>query len=576
MKLDIENKILFPFMILIMLSIIVLGMVSYLNGYHLLLDIKERHIKEELKESIIYIEDLNERITKGEIKIKNAKKEAISYFERVDKKGIFIIKNGNKILDNSKDIKINNFNDKGRIEKEEVIYIYERFKSWNWIIGYELKKDIFSKELLDMQKDTLLIAIIFLVISMEATILIAYNISRPIKMLADTCNKIAKGDLKEKINLTRKDEIGVLARAFNNMIYQLQLNTKKLLKMKNFNENILNNTSTGMITTDREGNIISINKSAQKIIQKYKSKKEEINKSLKGQINKTIKLEKEINDVYEYALGDNELFIDVTTSLLKTDDRKFSGVICSFNDITNRKTIEKRMEKVNRLTSTGQLAAGLAHEIRNPLSGMRMSVQILKRRLKNDKNSNKELLDGTLYEIDRINRLVSDLLNFAKPHHPEYEKVDGALILKRSLELLRKNYEKKDIKVNININEKSYIYVDKAQIEQVFINILANAINAMDKEGILSINMDIDSKNYLKIEIKDNGCGISKKNISKIFDPFFTTDSKGTGLGLSVVHKLVVENKGHIKVNSEVNKGTVFIIKLPLYGGEINEENTSD
>ncbi|MTI68325.1 MAG: HAMP domain-containing protein [Firmicutes bacterium] len=553
MKLDIENKILFPFMILIMLSIIVLGMVSYLNGYHLLLDTKERHIKEELKESIIYIEDLNERITKGEIKIKNAKKEAINYFERVDKKGIFIIQNGNKILDNSEDIKINNFNDKGKIEKEEVIYIYERFKPWNWIIGYELKKDIFSKELLDMQKDTLLIAIIFLVISMEATILIAYNISRPIKMLADTCNKIAKGDLKEKIHLTRKDEIGVLARAFNNMIYQLQLNTKKLLKMKNFNEDILNNTSTGMITTDREGNIISINKSAQKIILKDKSKKEEINKSLKKQVNKTIKLEEEINDVYEYALGDNELFIDVTTSLLKTEDSKFSGVICSFNDITNRKRIEKRMEKVNRLTSTGQLAAGLAHEIRNPLSGMRMSVQILKRRLNNDKNSNKELLDGTLYEIDRINRLVSDLLNYAKPHHPEYEKIDGAFILKRSLELLRKNYEKKDIKINININDKSYIYVDKAQIEQVFINILANAINAMDKEGVLNINMDIDSKNYLKIEIKDNGCGISKKNISKIFDPFFTTDSKGTGLGLSVVHKLVVENKGLIKVNSKFN-----------------------
>ncbi len=587
MKLDIENKILFPFMTLLLLSITILGIVSYWNGYQLLTENQSKNLEKELNRSLIYINQLDEDVLDGLITNDIAKNKAIEYFNKIDGNGLVIIENQDIIINNynkelfNKDYIFNK--DRGLINNDKIMVAFATHNKWNWKIIYCIDKNIFSNELMGIQKGTLLIAIIFLVISMEATILIAYNISKPIKKLADTCNRIASGNLKEQIKINRNDEIGILADAFDNMMYKLKVNTKKLIKMKNFNDDILRSTLTGIITIDKEENIVSINKAAEKIAEKNMGEKDNIYNSLIKQLKDTLNTERNINSIYEFNKGENDkLYLDVTTSLLETEDGKISGAICSINDITERKIIENKIERVDRLTSVGQLAAGLAHEIRNPLSGIRMSIQVLKRRLlRDDSQSNRELFDGTLYEIDRMNRLITDLLNFAKPHLPKYEIVNIMNVLDRAKKLVSKAAEKKGVKINTIINAKNVLLnIDAEQIEQVFINIITNSINAVKENGNLDIRiyeLNNAKDDLLIIEFKDNGCGIKEEHISKIFNPFFTTNSEGTGLGLSVVHNLVTENKGEIQVESKINIGTTISLKFPMYGGDFNEEkNTSN
>ncbi|MFZ5966234.1 MAG: ATP-binding protein [Bacillota bacterium] len=588
LKLDIENKILIPFMVLIILSITSLGVVSYWNGYRLLTDNQKKNMKDNLMENIAWVETLNEEVEDKTLSLEEAKERAVEYYTKLEQPGLVILENHEILINHFQpgDSALQNIlgeiqrnESKGIVETKQLFFTYTTYNPWGWTMGYGLNKNIFSEELVARQKYNLLVVIISLIVSMQATILIAYNLSKPIKILADACNRIAKGNMEEKIFIKRKDEIGVLAHSFNNMISKLQKNTSKLMEIKQFNEDILRNVSTGIITIDRNGNIISMNHTAEEMLQydiRWQDGDERLEEVLIAQLKDTIGIEKTINHVYAFQEQQNKdmLYLDVTTSLLKTEEQRISGAICNFNNITERKKIEKKIERVNRLTSVGQLAAGLAHEIRNPLAGMKTGMQVLKKRLSTPEEvSNENLFNGVLYEIDRLNNLITDLLDFAKPRLPNYEAANVMEILHKSLYLTKKAATEKQIKINIMENAKNLnIFVDKGQIEQVFLNIVANALRAMDRNGTLNIileNYFYQKGQFVSVEFHDNGCGIGPEDLEKIFDPFYTTYPQGTGLGLSVVHKLVTENNGEIEVESKLNIGTIFKIRFPIHGGDV-------
>lgn len=585
MKWDIENKMLIPFMILVILPILILGIVSYWNGYQLLLNNETKNIQDNLDDYMVFIDRIDREADNDDM----AKERAINYFTDLNKKGMVIFEKNEPILNNLnrdesfvKGILKEALEDKRKVySNDDLSFIYRSFNKWQWTIGYGLNKEILTDELIEIQKYTILVAIIFLIFSMQATILISHNISKPMKILADMCNKIGKGNLNEQIKINREDEIGILAEAFNNMLGKLEKNTRKLLDMKKYKEDILRNISIGIITTDRKGKILSINQTGEKILESSTSsceEKERIHSVLMKQLKESLKNEESKNDiiVFNRASDGNKKYLDVTTSLLRTENEKVNGSICSFRDITRRKRIENNIERINRLTSVGELAAGLAHEIRNPLAGMKMSVQVLRGRLctENDQ-SNLKLFDSTIYEIDRLNNLMTELLDFAKPHSPKYEMINILEILNRSLDLTKKDIKERDIKTNVHIEtSKLFVFIDKAQIEQVFINIIKNAVRASRHQGKLDIRLRTISREedrLLSISFEDNGEGIEQENLEKIFNPFFTTNPQGTGLGLSVVHKLVTENKGEIEVQSTLGKGTKFEIKFLVNGGEIDE-----
>lgn len=297
------------------------------------------------------------------------------------------------------------------------------------------------------------------------------------------------------------------------------------------------------------------------------AEKEKMFRELKNLSIKSLNKKERYNRIMEFSDDENStMVIEVNTSLLTNEQGEINGALCSFNDITERKKIEEKIEEIDRLSSLGELASGLAHEIRNPLAGIKTSTQVLKGRFE-DENS-KKLFNNVISEIDRMNKLISDILNFARPHKPQFKLVEIKNIINETLILMEEHFKKNNITINKNFLEKElWIKIDPEQFKQILINLYMNAINAISNEGKLEITLSSNENKKIKVSIKDNGKGIAEKNIRKIFEPFYTTASTGTGLGLAVVKRLVLENKGEIRVKSEKGKGTEFIINFPKRRG---------
>ncbi len=579
MKLDIENKILIPFMILTILPITILGIVSYLNGYQLLMNHKTKNLKASFTEIMTYIEMVDEDIGNKYMTIDEGKEKAIQYFNKVNKENMAVIENETFIM--------NHFNEDDEslipkidanlqtLENDHMTFYFDSYEPWGWTIILGIDKTYFLDELLDIQKYILLMAIIFLVIAMQAIVFIAHSISKPIKKFAEVCETIEINNL-EKIKINRSDEIGVLANAFNRMIDQLNASTDELIYMKKFNEDILENVYIGIMTTDKNAGVVSVNHTDKKIFEYYNY--DDIYKPLNDQILQTIKEDKNINTVIAIKLASNggkTIYLDVSTSLLKTD-HQIKGAICSFNDITRRKTLENNIVRVDRLASVGNFAAGLAHEIRNPLTGIKTSIQVIKNRMNTSKDTSSiGLVNGITYEIDRINHLITELLDFSKPKQTNYEVTSIMDILKKALDLTHKGMHQKKISVKMKAADTPFfVLVDKDQVEQIFINIITNATDAMMENGRLDIEMKytvLDNVPFVSTAFTDNGIGIEPEIVEKVFDPFFTTKSKGTGLGLSVVSSLIEENNGKIEIESIKDVGTKLRILFPIYTEEHHE-----
>ncbi|MPM96527.1 Signal transduction histidine-protein kinase AtoS [bioreactor metagenome] len=329
------------------------------------------------------------------------------------------------------------------------------------------------------------------------------------------------------------------------------------------------------------GKIRNYNDAASDIIERVmclNEKNPKIIKILVMQINETIDRMDSVNRIEhfnEYNTKES-VYLDITTALMRNSSGECIGVICSFNDITNRKKIEESVERIDRLTSLGELTAALAHEIRNPLSGIKMSAQILNKRLTSHlKASEQNLFEAIIKETDRLDLLITDLLNFSKPRIPKFQIIDVFEILNRALLFSDKKIREKNTIVSINNDiDESQVYFDKGQLLQIFLNIISNSLDAIDTEGGLKISVEkLVYKNdaCICVSFEDNGCGIDKENINRIFDPFFTTKESGTGLGLSVVHKLATSNNGNIEIESIESVGTIVKVYLPKYRGEINE-----
>ncbi|HML38262.1 MAG TPA: ATP-binding protein [Bacillota bacterium] len=583
LKLDIENKILIPFMILTILPITILGIVSYWNGYQLLFNERVNTQRELLNEAVLYLESVNEEVGRGEITAETGKAKALDYFRKADEKNMAILGPDGYMMGNSElfpeDLKQRTAENKGGVlDEKKMRYIFADFRPWGWTVIFGVDKSLFPEELITIQKYTMLLAIIFLVLSMQAIIFIAHNISKPIKYFAEICKKIEIGNLEEKVNILRGDEIGVLANSFNRMVDQINASTGKLIEMQKFNEDILKSIDIGIMTTDNNGKMVTINMAGNEILAKYG----EVNllETLNCQILDTISHLKTINEMISINVSAGKaIYIDVITSLLKKEDGAVYGAICSFNDITERKVLENNIIRVDRLASVGHFAAGLAHEIRNPLTGLKTGLQVIKHReVKRNEIASQALIEGLTFEIDRINSLVSDLLDFSRPKQTIREKAEIKDIIKKSLDLAMEEIVVKSISVALTADEPFQVFVDKRQVEQIFLNIITNAIEAMEPKGHLTIEVKrafIDDVSFIQISFEDDGAGIEAEILGKIFDPFFTTKVKGTGLGLVVVAKLVEENHGKIEIESVLKEGTKIKVSLPEYWRVENENEGS-
>lgn len=575
MKLDIENRILIPFMILSILPITLLGIFSYMNGYQLLMNDKIKNLETSLKESVAYLELVDSSASDSATRESEMRSKVTEFFSTVPMREQIIIEDDRVILNitglTGEDLAVlPSEQESGVYDGKDFLLVYDSFTPWNWKLVMAIDKTRFTNELLEIQKYIILVAIIFLVLSMQAIIFTAHSISRPIRQFAELCRTLEIGNLKQKISMNRKDEIGVLASAFNGMIDQLNSSAEGLMAMQRFNENILSSVSVGILTTDPLGNRIALNKSGEDILDSY-GHDPQIVAALNAQIRDTIHTGKNLNAIAKVSLtGGKALFFDVGTSLLKQENSAPTGAICCFSDITQRRVLENNIVRVNRLASVGQFAAGLAHEIRNPLTGLKTGLQVISNRLNPEADSSSlELAEGMSYELDRINSLVTELLDFSKPRQAQRQKVDLVQLLRKSLDITADALRQKRVNLQLALPEKKlYAFVDRGQTEQIFINIIANAVDAMDEGGTLAIAVeDIQSEGdrWSRIAFADDGHGIPPELMEKIFDPFFTTKSKGIGLGLSVVSSLVAENFGKLEIKSSAGSGATIAVSLPEF-----------
>jgi len=223
-----------------------------------------------------------------------------------------------------------------------------------------------------------------------------------------------------------------------------------------------------------------------------------------------------------------------------------------------------QMEKAGHLASMGELAAGLAHEIKNPIAGIKGALEIIKHKT-DPADPQIEIFDEILVQIDKIHNIIQDLLSYSKPKETKKNLVNPHNCILNAIMLAQPQTQNKDIRFQFTrLKDDSQIIMDEDKIQEVMLNLMLNSIAAIEKKGEVSIQLKLINHKILEITVSDNGRGIKAEQLSQIFNPFFTTRKKGTGLGLSICKKIIYEHQGSIKVTSQEQKGTTFIIQLPL------------
>jgi PAS domain S-box-containing protein len=249
--------------------------------------------------------------------------------------------------------------------------------------------------------------------------------------------------------------------------------------------------------------------------------------------------------------------------LIKYRDRRFFQVICV--DISDRKRLESQLIQSEKMAAIGQLAAGIAHEIRNPLGIIANALYDLSEIVDSDNPDVSEDFRIAKEEMGRVQEIINNLLEFSRESHAELEAVDINDLLRKTLQLMNKSLQNSDVRVVTDFGALSTCLANQNALRQIFLNLITNAVQAMPDGGELRLRTAALPGGRIQLEFTDNGVGISPEHLKDIFNPFFTTKvpGQGTGLGLSVVHSVVKRYQGDIRVESQVDRGTTFTIEFP-------------
>jgi two-component system sensor histidine kinase PilS (NtrC family) len=239
-----------------------------------------------------------------------------------------------------------------------------------------------------------------------------------------------------------------------------------------------------------------------------------------------------------------------------------SGQVILFQDLTELRQMEEAVRRADRLAVVGGLAAGLAHEIRNPLASMCGSIEILGASAGLD-SQERRLMNVVRSEAERLEALVREFLSFARPISPAFEPLDGARAVTETVELFRQEVAERGIDLVARADSPVWVRADPGQLRQVLWNLLGNAADATARGGKVEVRM-VRQAGEGVLEVTDTGHGIADDDLQRIFDPFFTTKERGTGLGLAIVHRIVEAHSGHLSVRSEVGQGSTFRVALPI------------
>jgi PAS domain S-box-containing protein len=376
---------------------------------------------------------------------------------------------------------------------------------------------------------------------------------------------ISTNEIEEKI--AQKEEV-------------IQHLIRELEDVKNFTESIIQSIGSGIIITEMNDTITYINRAGERILGYSKEE-------LMGRPFSIFSLKEKQSMIPSFLNNPDDLDTRKEGWMRKKDHTEFPvgftinnhlsirgeriGKIVVFRDLTNVYKIQEEILRMDRLVSLGKLASGIAHELRNPLAGIKTTAQALGEEMSGD-DSRREYLHRITKEIDRLNDLLKTFFSFAKPQNLNLVHCHIKDIINEIIPFLIKEIADKGIRfIETYHPQLPKVKVDKTQMHQVFLNLFLNAIQAMPNGGELKIeagpmisnSLEGFKQNFIKVVISDTGRGIPPHIVHRIFDPFFTTKSKGIGLGLSITYQIIKKHGGTIKVESRWEKGTSFVINLP-------------
>ncbi|MEK6777214.1 MAG: ATP-binding protein [bacterium] len=424
-----------------------------------------------------------------------------------------------------------------------------------------------------------ILILIGVLLSVIAGSALGTGISWPIVRLSNGVRAISAGDYNQKIQVHSRDEIGELAESFNLMTDRLKETIAKLVENQSYTENILRSLLNGVMTIDPDARIIRINHSTENILHlpgdKIVGEKISVVFDQDPLILELIQngLEnRRIKEGLETVLHRKDgAIIPIELSLSPLDDPGKSagsktGLVVLIRDLTEIQALKEHIRRQDRLAAMGELSAGIAHEIRNPLGIIKGAAGILKRDSLSQAPRFDELCSVILEEVDRLNDVISDFLEFARPRPPQFKPQTINKLISGTIQMAALQIEKNRICIHENLApDLPLVMADEHQMHQMFLNLILNAIQAMDQGDSLEIaTRYLPEVNQIEIIFEDTGIGIPEGDLNKVFNPFFTTKEQGTGLGLSVVSKIIENHQGKIFLSSEAGKGTRFTIHLPV------------
>jgi two-component system sensor histidine kinase PilS (NtrC family) len=355
---------------------------------------------------------------------------------------------------------------------------------------------------------------------------------------------------------------------------QLAAATRSLADLRALHERIVESIRSGVATTDLQGSIYTFNAAAEEITG-YKLEDvrghdasiffgdmtrkiaDSMNAATTGNVSPRFQAD---------CLTPNGLALRLgfTIAPLFGESGETSGLVITFQDLTDVRALEETSRRQDRMAAVGRLAASIAHEIRNPLAAMRGSIQMLRAEMDGD-SEQAQLMEIILRESDRLNKIVADYLNYARPKPAELKSVDVCAVVRDTFKLLRNSAETANGHTLTEHlpNRPAIVSGDPEQLKQVCWNIARNAFQAMPDGGTFSVALTEVDGNRLRLSFTDTGCGMNPEQVERLFEPF-TSNTGGTGLGLSIVYQIIRDHSGTINVHSRQGHGTTITIELPV------------
>ena len=442
---------------------------------------------------------------------------------------------------------------------------------------------LINRQLGEHRRTSAVIILVTALLSALSAWLLSRGISIPLRHLTEGADKLAAGDSHVRVAVTSADEIGVLAKTFNYMADELDLRKQSILSTldelrksrleildeRNFKASVLESISSGIVTFSPQGLLTSINGTGRLFLRKDVAQEMHYTDVFKGWGVLSDRIAQVLarhsgygREPFRFDRGAGMTHFDVGFFPIGVDAEK--GLTVTLRNETEKEKLREEMMRLDRLASLGKLSAGIAHEVRNPLTGISLLLDDLHDQAGSSADD-KEMIKKALAEIERVERLISALLNYSSPVRAEFRECDLNRLVCDTVLLMRRPCERQKVQLTMAEGDVPPFRLDPEKIKQAVLNIIKNAQEALPGGGRISVATSVQGEHAV-ISIGDDGSGIAEEDLPLIFEPFFTRKGAGTGLGLSITQRIIEEHHGKVRVESAPGEGTRFTIELPLGG----------